>query len=104
MKEANLRKWHRTGGILFAFFIVVQALTGLILTLEDILGTGWGDVFQTIHTHIEGAGEVNRVLAGFGMLFMACTGVWIWFMIRRRTHASARAHKEHKGLDSAGQS
>ncbi|MCE5252576.1 hypothetical protein LLG96_20425 [bacterium] len=88
MKEAHLRKWHRTGGILFAFFIVVQALTGLIITLKDILGASGDDVFNTIHTQIEGAGEVNRVLAGVGMLFMACTGVWIWFMIRRRTHTS----------------
>ena len=45
MNEASLRKWHRWLGISIVLFVVLQALTGLILNLEDLFEiaavTGW---------------------------------------------------------------
>lgn len=34
MKDANLRKWHRRMSITLALFIILQAGTGLLLSLD----------------------------------------------------------------------
>lgn len=36
MKEADLRKWHRRMGATLALLFIVQALTGLFLSFEDL--------------------------------------------------------------------
>ena len=36
MKEANLRKWHRGLGIILAFFVILQAGSGLLITITDM--------------------------------------------------------------------
>jgi len=37
MTEADLRKWHRTSGIVLAAFFMLQAVTGMVLSVEDFL-------------------------------------------------------------------
>ncbi len=114
MKEANLRKWHRRMGITLAFFIILQAGTGLLLSLdwdstphshantqherikesgeanESLLdsheeGSNWHEVLGFIH---RGAGSIMnlyRIFLGIGILAMAITGSTIFFMIRARS-------------------
>ena len=36
MKESDIRKWHKQAGIFFAIFIILQAGTGLVLTVGHI--------------------------------------------------------------------
>ena len=89
MKEAELRTWHRKAGIGFAVFIALQAVTGIVLTIEDMLGSYWGGIVHDIHRRYELAGDIYRLIAGIGMMYMLITGVWILIKIRQRTKRSA---------------
>ena len=91
MKEAQLRKVHRTAGMLFSVFIVLQALTGLALTLESLPGSELGSLIKSVHTGFDPFGDIYRLIAGIGMLFMAVTGSWIGIRIRMRTKGSSSA-------------
>ena len=85
MKEAKLRKWHRTLGMIFALFILIQAATGLILTIEDMLGVYWGGIVHEIHRQYELVGHLYRLIAGVGMLIMVFTGSLIGYKVHQRT-------------------
>lgn len=85
MKEATLRKWHRSAAIVFVIFIIIQTLTGLLLSIEDISGSYWGGQIQFLHYRFKPVGDFYRVLLGAGLLWIACTGTIIWFKIRQRT-------------------
>jgi hypothetical protein len=54
MKEAIIRKWHRRMGITLALFIILQAVSGIILTLD------WFETSPS-HTHIEGMNKSDEV-------------------------------------------
>jgi uncharacterized iron-regulated membrane protein len=86
MTEASLRKWHRRLGLGFVSFIVLQALTGMILNFEDIFEivavTTWSNV---LHRAGGNFGTVYRTLLGLGLLFMAVSGSLIFYKIRQRT-------------------
>lgn len=90
MKEAQLRKYHRNAGIVFALLIFIQALTGLILTVEDVLGVYWGGIVHSIHKQYDLPGHIYRLAAGAGLVFMVSTGVFIWFMVRQRTQRTKK--------------
>ena len=89
MKEAPLRKVYRTAGMLFAIFIVLQALTGLALILESLPGSELGSFIKSVHTGFDPVGDIYRLIAGIGMLFMAFTGAWIGVKVRMRTKGSS---------------
>ena len=90
MKEVQLRKYHRNAGIVFALLIFFQALTGLILTIEDVLGVYWGGIVHSIHKQYDLQGHIYRLAAGAGLVFMVITGVYIWFMVRQRTQRTKK--------------
>ena len=85
MKEADIRKWHRRGGIVLALFIAVQTLTGIVLTIENLLGTYWGGIVHELHYELGAGGGLYRILLGTGLMWMAATGVIIYLRIRART-------------------
>lgn len=91
MKEAQLRKVHRTAGMMFVFFIVLQALSGLMLTLQDLFSAERESIVHSIHAHFSPVGDIYRLIAGIGMLFMAVTGSWIGMKILMRTRKSSSA-------------
>jgi uncharacterized iron-regulated membrane protein len=86
MNEAYLRKWHRRLGFLFAVFIFLQALSGLILNLEDLVDiaavTRWSNV---LHRGGGEFGTVYRSLLGLGLLGMAVSGSLIFYNIWQRS-------------------
>ena len=84
MKEARLRKWHRTAGYVLAVFIVVQALTGIALTIENVLGLYRGGILHDLHYRFDPAGAVYRAVLGLGLVWMAGTGTMIGMIVRRR--------------------
>ena len=105
MKESDLRKWHRGLGIILALFIILQAGSGLLISLSG-LGTPHSharsetvahagpheDGKSTVKTSLSfihhGAGVVGlfyRILLGIGILGMAIAGSVIYFKIRVRT-------------------
>ena len=91
MKEADLRKYHRRTGITIAVFVFFQALTGLLLSIHHIF-TDLHQVDFAGIIHFGGGlgGNIYRILLALGLLFMACTGTWIFIKIKSRTLAAAK--------------
>ncbi|MBN1292119.1 MAG: hypothetical protein JXB48_09800 [Candidatus Latescibacteria bacterium] len=84
MKEVQLRKWHRNVGITAGVFIFLQALTGVVLTIEDLLGAYWGGIVHSIHRQYGLPGHIYRLVSGIGLIFMVVTGLWLWSMVHSR--------------------
>jgi hypothetical protein len=109
MKEATVRKWHRRMGITLALFIILQAGTGLVLSLEwfdtsntnvhkadqpssnktnhfnnNQEGATWHEAMELVH---HGAGtmmKMYRVILGLGLVGMALSGSVIFQKIKTR--------------------
>ncbi len=94
MKELNLRKWHRNLGIILTLFIILQAGSGLFLSLGEInkvhsheqpasiAGPGhheevnikWRDLLAFMHHGGGMVGVAYRALLGLGLLGLAISG------------------------------
>jgi hypothetical protein len=89
MLETELRKIHRTVGIYLAAFLVLQALSGLFIslgTLTDVpRDTLWFAILAGIHHDWNPVGSVYRILLGAVAAGQALGGVGIYLMIRART-------------------
>lgn len=78
MKEKDLRKYHRTLGVILAVFVLVQAGTGLYLTFE------YHGFLSTLHFGGGAIGMVYRSLLAFGMIGLVITGLSIYLKRRAR--------------------
>jgi hypothetical protein len=105
MKEVNLRAWHRRIGIILALFIILQAGSGFLITLGDLIPSTspdtehavavttvdeeeehfWDEALEFIHFGAGAAGALYRILLGAGVLWMAVSGGLIFFRIRARS-------------------
>ena len=86
MDEAYLRKWHRTMGIILAFFIFLQAASGAMMALEFALNaSGLFGVLTSIHYGGGFIGNIYRIILGLGLMGMAASGTLIYLKIRART-------------------
>ncbi len=106
MQEKVLRKWHRNMGIILALFIILQAITGLLITVDDLeiplthaheniaqdspghqvsKSLNYQRIVWTIHHGGGSIGVVYRILLGIGMVGMAVSGSMIYLKIRKRT-------------------
>lgn len=105
MKEINLRRWHRRVGIILALFIILQAGSGLVITLGDlspseghvhtepaVAATGadeeepfLDEALEFIHFGAGTAGALYRIVLGAGVLWMAVSGGLIFFQVRARS-------------------
>ena len=108
MKELNLRKWHRNLGIILTAFIILQAGSGLLLSLGDIeiphshegpsstAGPGhheegninWSDLSAFMHHGGGTVGIAYRLLLGLGLLGLTISGGMIFIKVRARATAS----------------
>ena len=86
MDEAYLRKWHRTMGIVLAFFIFLQAASGAMMALEFALNaSGLFEVLTSIHYGGGFLGNIYRIILGLGLMGMAASGTLIYLKVRART-------------------
>jgi uncharacterized iron-regulated membrane protein len=85
MDEAHLRKWHRTMGIILAFFIFLQAATGTLMALVSALHRPDIDILADLHLGGGLFGNIYRILLGLGLMGMAASGTLIYLKIRART-------------------
>ncbi|MFC1692577.1 hypothetical protein ACFL1R_03630 [Candidatus Latescibacterota bacterium] len=83
MKEKDLRQLHRSIGIILAFFIVLQSLSGLMLNIENMFDKYWG-IFHVIHYHFNQIGGIYRTIIGLGLVWMCFSGIMIYIKIRER--------------------
>ena len=102
MKEPTLRKWHRNIGIPLIPLILLQAVSGIFLSLEWLTGlhhaasrllldTGpvlrfWDWFFLGVHYGGGNMGHFLNVVIGLGILWLGVSGVWIFIKARGRTH------------------
>jgi hypothetical protein len=87
MTEADLRKGHRTMGIILAFFIFLQAASGAMMALEFFLNVpGLFGSLTKLHFGGGALGHMYRIILGAGTMGMAISGSLIYSKIRARTH------------------
>jgi len=84
MKENNLRTIHRRVGIMASILVLIQAGSGLVLTIDRLTGLAGTGISDFLHTEGAVTGDILRALAGTGMLFMTVTGIWITLKILHR--------------------
>ena len=84
MKEVTLRKWHRIAGIFLALFVFFQVVTGIVLSIENLLGEYWGGILHDIHEGFGNFGDIYRMLLGIGLVWMVVSGSMIYMNIRER--------------------
>lgn len=107
MKESDLRKWHRTIGIVLAVFVALQAGSGFLLSLNELSMPHSHAYIESVvphHGHEEGesiwheglefvhhggglVGTAYRLLVGIGIIGMAISGCMIFFKIRARSRS-----------------
>ena len=100
MQEPTLRKWHRYAGVALAPLILLQAVSGLFLSIEWLAGLHtaagellpgaspltrfWDWVFINVHYGGGRAGALYHALVGAGLVWLAASGGWIYLRIRAR--------------------
>jgi hypothetical protein len=102
VKELELRKFHRLAGAVLAPFIILQAVSGVLLSIDWLLGVHQriGETFRTdvpafmriwdmflveIHYGIGKIGAVYHIVLGIGIVFTVVSGLIIFLRIRKRT-------------------
>jgi uncharacterized iron-regulated membrane protein len=111
MKGIQLNKLHRYVGITLAPFLVIQALSGILLNfgLFDKEGSGemggflpptgsFNHLLVKIHFGHGLVNEIYHILVALAILWMAVTG-WLLFMrIRKAQKRMARTHAAGGGI------
>jgi len=108
MKQAAIRKWHRRLGVAVALFILLQAGSGMVISLlhvrvHDHQGEGehgregevakgqdehhesgfrWAEALEFVHHGAAPFMNLYRILLGAAILLQTVLGVLIWIKIR----------------------
>ena len=101
MREPQLRKLHRLAGIVLAPLLVLQALSGILLSVDWLLGIHrrfgesvgaaapglarlWDAALVEIHYGTGVGGAVYHMLLGVAIVGLAASGTGIYLQIRAR--------------------
>jgi hypothetical protein len=101
MREPQLRKLHRLAGIVLAPLLVLQALSGIFLSVDWLLGVHrrvgesvgkavpalarlWDAALVEIHYGTGVGGAVYHILLGIAVVGLAASGIGIYVQIRAR--------------------
>ena len=101
MKELDLRKWHRNVGIVLAPLLVLQAISGVFLGAEWLLGYHrrvgevirsnvppliwlWDKILIEIHYGLGIPGATKHIVLGIGLVWITVSGFMIYLRIRAR--------------------
>ena len=101
MREPQLRKLHRLAGIVLAPLLVLQALSGVLLSVDWLLGIHrrfgesvedaspglarlWDAALVEIHYGTGVGGAVYHMLLGVAVVGLAASGIGIYIHIRAR--------------------
>ena len=106
MKEKDIRTLHRNLGIIVALFVIIQAGSGLLITLDEIKSphghaaagslqerdTGYNQNALTLQSSLaaihHGGGLIGtwyRIVLSIGLIAMALSGGLIYLKIYQRT-------------------
>ena len=87
MKERMVRNLHYRVGITIVIFLLVQAGTGLFLslgTLASDTGSQWFHILEIIHANWDPVGSLYRIILGLGTVIQGILGIIIISMSRDR--------------------
>ncbi len=87
MDEGKVRTIHYHLGIAYVWFLLLQVLPGLLMSLGMLLGatnSGWYQVLYTIHADWNPLGAAYRVILGLATVVQATLGIIIYFLSRAR--------------------
>jgi uncharacterized iron-regulated membrane protein len=99
--EVKIRRWHRIVGVIIAPLLFIQAVSGLVIAFEVLLGihsdvaklirqeTGtlqraWDFIFLEIHYGGGLWGNIYHSAIGLGTTWMIISGIIIFERVRRR--------------------
>ena len=95
MKESDLRRWHRTLGIIVAVFVIFQAGSGFVLSLNGLSiprthaheegESLWHMSLEFIHRGGGTPGTIYRLAVGLSLLVMAVSGSMLFSKVRARS-------------------
>lgn len=101
MKELDLRKWHRNVGIMLAPLLVLQAISGVFLSVDWLLGYHqrvgevirvnvpsliwlWDKILVEIHYGLQIPGAIEHIVLGIGLVWVTVSGFMMFLNIRAR--------------------
>ena len=101
MKELDLRKWHRNVGIVLAPLLVLQAISGVFLGAEWLLGYHqrvgdvirvnvpsliwlWDKIIVEIHYGLGIPGAFEHIVMGIGLVWITVSGFMMFLNTRAR--------------------
>jgi uncharacterized iron-regulated membrane protein len=103
--EVKIRRWHRVVGVIIAPLLFAQAISGLVIAFEVLLGihgdvakligqeTGnlqraWDFIFLEIHYGGGFWGNIYHSVLVLGTIWMIISGITIFERVRRRQKKS----------------
>lgn len=87
MDEGKVRTIHYHLGITYVWFLLLQILLGLLMSLGMLFGatnSGWYQVLYAIHADWNPLGAIYRVILGVAIVVQATLGIIIYFLSRAR--------------------
>ncbi len=101
MKEPDIRKWHRRMAMVIAPLLLAQAVSGIFLSVDWLLGFHqrigetimekipplirfWDMILVEIHYGLGVGGTFYHILLGFGAIGVIVSGSLIFLKIRDR--------------------
>ena len=87
MDEGKVRTIHYYLGINYVWFLLLQVLPGLFMSLGMLLSatdSWWYQVIYTIHADWNPPGAVYRIILGIATVTQAILGIIIYFLSRSR--------------------
>lgn len=101
MKERDLIKWHRNVGIVLAPLLVLQAISGVFLSAEWLLGYHqrvcevirgnvpsliwlWDKLLVEIHYGLGIPGAIEHIVLGIGLVWVTVSGFMMFLNTRAR--------------------
>ena len=90
MKEVEVRKFHRSLGIIVVWFLAGQTFSGLILSIREMASGGspvWlYNILSTLHFGWNPMGGIYRILLALAVFAQGISGIIIYYLIRTRSH------------------
>jgi hypothetical protein len=87
MIERSVRNFHYRVGIVIVGFLLLQAITGLLIAAGSLASAGesnWLKILEVIHTNWDPVGSLYRIALGLGTLIQGLLGITIIVMSRGR--------------------
>ena len=101
MNEMNVRKWHRLTAIVTAPLLILQAVSGVFLSVDWLMGIHsrfsealrenvpllarfWDAILVEIHYGIGNTGALYHIALGVAVIWVSVSGFMISLRIRQR--------------------